>query len=276
MAYHPLDQPAFAALTTRHRQFAEMAGQAMRYQPDIIPFCVPDAEDAGALARLVVPGQTTVILQAERVETPQGFSDVLRDSVVQMVATGVLPAQSEDDRIIRLAPDDAPEMLELALATKPGPFTLRALALGPFWGIRQNGRLVAMAGVRMAAPGFTEVSGVCSAPEARGQGLARMLSLKVMHLIAEAGDLPFLHAWTTNTAAIKLYESIGFTHRADMQGCNAQAYRRLRPEARGVPATWRNSFAPRATFQRFLNLGGRRRGPSLNKGGGGGWSDPKF
>jgi ribosomal protein S18 acetylase RimI-like enzyme len=216
MTIHPLDQPAFAALTSRHQHLAETAGGAMRYQPAIVPFSVPDAEDAGALARLVTPGETTVILQAERVETPAGFSDVLRDSVVQMVAEGAPPALPDDPRINGLSADDAPEMLELALATKPGPFTLRALDLGAFWGVRQNGRLVAMAGVRMAAPGFTEVSGVCAAPEARGQGLARLLSLKVMHLIAEAGDVPFLHAWTTNAAAIGLYQSIGFKHRAEM------------------------------------------------------------
>jgi predicted GNAT family acetyltransferase len=217
MTAHPLDQPAYAALTSHHRHLAETSGQAIRYQPDIIPFSVPDAADASALARLVKPGETTVILQAERVETPTGFSDVLRDKVVQMVATGTLPALPKDERIIPLTQADVLEMLELATATRPGPFTLRALDLGAFWGVRQGGRLVAMAGVRMAMPGFTEVSGVCAAPEARGQGLARLLSLKVMHLIAAEGDVPFLHAWTTNAAAIGLYQSIGFRHRADMQ-----------------------------------------------------------
>jgi ribosomal protein S18 acetylase RimI-like enzyme len=216
MSSHPLDQPAFAALTSRHQHLAETAGGALRYQPDIIPFAVPDAGDTGALARLVKPGETTVILQAERIETPNGFSEVLRDRVVQLVAEGPPPPLPDDPRVIRLSADDAPEMLDLAMATKPGPFTLRALDLGAFWGVRQNGRLVAMAGVRMSMPGFTEVSGVCAAPEARGQGMARLLSLKVMRLIAEAGDVPFLHAWTTNAAAIGLYQSIGFTHRAEL------------------------------------------------------------
>jgi predicted GNAT family acetyltransferase len=118
-------------------------------------------------------------------------------------------------------------MLALATATLPGPFTLRALDLGPFWGIRDAGKLVAMAGVRMALPGWTEVSGVCAAPEARGKGYARLLSLRVMAEIAKRGDGAFLHAWSTNQAAIGLYQSIGFAIRAELQ---AAMLRRLDDE----------------------------------------------
>jgi predicted GNAT family acetyltransferase len=30
------------------------------------------------------------------------------------------------------------------------------------------------------------------------------------------GDLPFLHAWKSNTAADTIYESLGFVRRADV------------------------------------------------------------
>jgi predicted GNAT family acetyltransferase len=115
-------------------------------------------------------------------------------------------------------------MLDLATLTQPGPFTLRALDLGRFWGIRQDGRLVAMAGMRMAVPGLVELSGVCAHPDARGQGLARLLSRYVSARIEEGGDRPFLHAWAANTAAIALYRSIGFSIRTQM---HVLAIRRL-------------------------------------------------
>jgi len=63
-----------------------------------------------------------------------------------------------------------------------------------------------MAGERMRFPGYTEVSGVCTHPDFRGRGLARRLSAAVMASIRERGDIPFLHAWKTNAAAIRLYE----------------------------------------------------------------------
>jgi hypothetical protein len=60
---------------------------------------------------------------------------------------------ADDPGILQLAQPDAREMLDLSLLTKPGPFSLRSLDFGRFWGIREHGRLVAMAGERMAQPG---------------------------------------------------------------------------------------------------------------------------
>ncbi|TGP83828.1 GNAT family N-acetyltransferase, partial [Mesorhizobium sp. M8A.F.Ca.ET.218.01.1.1] len=93
--------------------------------------------------------------------------------------------------------------------TKPGPFTLEALSLGEFWGVKIDGRLAAMAGERMKQPGYSELSGVCSHPDFRGGGLARLLSLFVANRIVARGEVPYLHAFANNAAAIRLYESIG-------------------------------------------------------------------
>ncbi len=139
----------------------------------------------------------------------------MRATLVQMVAEE--PEQAvADERIVRLGPEDAQDMLDLATLTKPGPFTLRAQDFGPFWGIRSGGRLVAMAGQRLGQPGFRELSGVCTHPDTRGQGLGRLMSLFGMARIREAGDVPYLHAYATNAAAIGLYGSIGFRQRATM------------------------------------------------------------
>ena len=107
-------------------------------------------------------------------------------------------------------------MLALALLTKPGPFTHGAQALGTFFGIRIDGRIAAMAGVRMKQEGHTEISGVCSHPDFRGRGLARLLSVFVMHRILARGETPYLHAYTANTPAIALYETIGFELRTTL------------------------------------------------------------
>jgi hypothetical protein len=70
-----------------------------------------------------------------------------------------------------------------------------------------------MAGERLRPPGWTEISAVCTDPGHRGQGLATRLVRAVAAGIRERGDTPFLHASATNTGAIRLYESIGFTLR---------------------------------------------------------------
>ena len=124
------------------------------------------------------------------------------------------PPKMPDESIEPLTDADAAEMLSLATLTKPGPFSLRARSLGEFFGVKEGGALVAMAGERIKQDGFTEISGVCTHPGFRGRGLAKLLSVFMAHRVLGRGETPCLHAFTTNTAAIKLYESIGFELRS--------------------------------------------------------------
>jgi predicted GNAT family acetyltransferase len=70
-----------------------------------------------------------------------------------------------------------------------------------------------MAGRRLALPGFTEVSAVCTHPEFRGRGYAGALVAAVAAAIQEQGETPILHVLVTNTSAIRVYESVGFALR---------------------------------------------------------------
>lgn len=213
MSDHPLDKPALSALTSRHRAFAQGQGGVIRYDPGIVPFAALAGADPAALARAIPQGQVAAFLQSDRLDCPEGFVVAFQEAAVQMLGPSHMAAP-EDPRITPLSAADAPDMLALAEATQPGPFTLRALDIGRFCGVRQEGRLIAMAGERMACDGHVEVSGVCVAEEARGQGLARLLSAHVTAAILAGGDRPFLHAVGANTAAITLYRSLGFTLRA--------------------------------------------------------------
>ncbi|MGW4668758.1 GNAT family N-acetyltransferase [Streptosporangium sandarakinum] len=104
-------------------------------------------------------------------------------------------------------------MLDLVARTQPGPFWPRTCELGTYLGVRDNGTLVAMAGERLRPPGWTEISAVCTAPEARGQGHAARLVSALVARIAARGERPFLHVAGTNTGAIALYERLGFETR---------------------------------------------------------------
>ena len=121
---------------------------------------------------------------------------------------------SEDDPAIELLDEsDADDMMALATLTKPGPFAQRTHLLGRYWGVRADGKLIAMAGERMRQPGYTEVSGVCTHPDFRGRGLGSRLCRHVQRQIQKEGNIPYLHVFSTNGAAISIYESLGFRPR---------------------------------------------------------------
>ena len=210
---HPLDNPVRSSLTGPHSGFAERRGNVLRYPVDVCPFvALPDGpgeddwRDAGGLAG---PG-AWLPLAAVEVSPPAGWEVRLIGEGVQM--TGDDLDAAADPEAVPLGGADVPEMLELTARTKPGPFLPRTFELGPYLGIRREGRLVAMAGERLHPAGWTEISAVCTDEAWRGQGLAGRLIRAVGAGIRARGEVPFLHALTTN-AAIGLYEELGFRHR---------------------------------------------------------------
>jgi predicted GNAT family acetyltransferase len=122
-------------------------------------------------------------------------------------------AASNGHAVFELGSAESPEMLELTALTKPGPFGTRTHELGAYLGIRDGGKLVAMAGERLKVPGFTEISAVCTHPEHTGKSYARLLMSKIIDRIRAKGETPFLHVRQDNTRAIAVYESLGFQTR---------------------------------------------------------------
>ncbi len=216
---NPLDRPVWASLTTHHAPSSEGNELARRFVRDVNLFA--SARDdtpaaIAALAALVKPEESVFLLQVPTIVVPPGLVEVKVAKGVQMVATRSMTPETNRHDILRLTDEDAPEMLELATLTEPGPFLARTNTMGAFIGIRIGGRLAAMAGERMRFPGYTEVSGVCTHPEYRGRGLARCLSAAVVAGIQARGDQAFLHAWKTNHSAISLYETLGFKLRTEV------------------------------------------------------------
>jgi predicted GNAT family acetyltransferase len=216
MSAHPLDHAAWSALTGRQSHLALVEGGARRFDPAYGVFAAVQDHTAGVLAELaalVAAHGDLAFLEPDPPTEAPGVSVVAGDPGVQMTAARLTPGPAPQFEIIPLADADGPEMLALATLTRPGPFFARTHQLGDFFGVRQDGQLVAMAGERMKPDGFTEVSGVCTHPGHRGRGYAGALMRLVATRILDRGETPFLHAYASNHGAIALYETLGFTLR---------------------------------------------------------------
>lgn len=149
-----LDRPGWSALDTRHAELAIGNGLARRYGPGVSSFAATaddEPESLEALAALARPGEPMILAQTGQIGLPNGFRTATTTPLVQMILEHPIDPIA-DPRIVPLGWPDAEEMLALATLTKPGPFTLKSQALGAFWGIRDDGRIVAMAGERLKQP----------------------------------------------------------------------------------------------------------------------------
>lgn len=221
MTVHPLDRPVWGMLTGRQAQLAVASGDAVRIDPGYGPFaaaCDGGAAAQAALAAAVAafPGEVWLV-EPEACAPPPGTRVIRTAPLVQMVADRPAPMQPGDDEAVPLGEADADAMTALALATQPGPWGAKTRLYGDFFGHKRDGQLLAMAGQRMLpAPGFDEVSAVCTWPEFQGQGLAARLIRRVMAGMTARGATPFLHSYAGNARAIGLYESLGFHVRREM------------------------------------------------------------
>lgn len=118
--------------------------------------------------------------------------------------------------LLRLKEDDLPAIMALEAACFVQPWTqgnflgeLRRKVTVPI-GLRCEGMLVAQCFFWLLAPEI-HLLNVAVAPRFRGRGLARRLLTVMLAMGRKAGvDCVFLEARAGNTAAIKLYQSLGF------------------------------------------------------------------
>jgi ribosomal protein S18 acetylase RimI-like enzyme len=213
----PPDNVIWHTLSGPHRRFSVGTDRARRYAPgfspilgfaaaeapdfaDLFPFCAADEHFyCGGWSGPVQAGWT---IEAE-------------STMYQMVWTGSHPDRDHAPDATQLGAEHAAQAVDLATLTRPGPFGLRTLELGDYFGYFDGMRLVAMAGERMCVDGFREISGVCTHPEHQGRGYARRLMGKLICRAMHRGETPFLHVMCDNTSAWQFYERLGFRRRQE-------------------------------------------------------------
>jgi len=222
---HVLDNPVWHALTGPQQKVAEGSANASRYEPDVSVFAaVPDEPPPSTWdeLRTLVGAGGVAVLFAEPADLPSTWDRLFRIPCLQMLGTDVELGTCPD--AVTLGPDDVDDMLGLVERTRPGPFGRRTIELGDYLGVRDDdGALVAMAGMRMHAPGWMEISAVCTDAKVRGRGLASSLVRDMVGRIRDRGESPLLHVAEDNVGAIPIYESLGFRTRLRTEIIGARA-----------------------------------------------------
>ncbi|HZE82215.1 MAG TPA: GNAT family N-acetyltransferase [Candidatus Polarisedimenticolia bacterium] len=220
----PLDNAVWTALTTKQAQQAHSSALARRFPPEMtllgaLAANTPMAFDS--LAQLIQRDAVTLYFTAPPKLTP-GWDVIRAVELHQMVQeTEVPPPSAESEampEVIELTPVDVPEMSVVYAATRPGrTLCPRIQKLGQFLGIRQqgndDGKLVAMGGLRLHLAGYREITTVATLPGHEGRGYATAIMRNLIDRIHARSERPFLTVRTDNTRALEIYRRLGFKER---------------------------------------------------------------
>jgi ribosomal protein S18 acetylase RimI-like enzyme len=207
-----LDHLSWHALTGPQARHATGQGGARRYAAGfspIVAFADVQRPDFDSLAPYCEPGEH-FYCEGWSGPAPARWQIDVETTMFKMVWQGAAPVTDAAPEALPLGPQHVAQAMALAELTRPGPFGPRTIELGEYFGCFDGDRLVAMAGERMHAGTLREISGVCTHPEAQGQGFARRLMRKLIARELARGETPCLHVMRDNTHARQLYERMGF------------------------------------------------------------------
>ncbi|MEO8862445.1 MAG: GNAT family N-acetyltransferase [Ginsengibacter sp.] len=216
---HILDNAIWNALISGNKIFAVGEPDVKYFPEEIAPFVGLKLLDNDSLERLfeMLPvNRRLVLITAKALKIPASWTVLQQEKILQMVCEKPTHHEKIKDQIVPLEKKDIPEMIALTRLTNPGPFLERTIEFGNYKGIFKSNKLVAMAGQRLHAGDFLEISAVCTHPDHLGNGYAGALMLNLAVEYIARGKIPFLHVKKGNAGAIKLYEKIGFTMRKEM------------------------------------------------------------
>jgi ribosomal protein S18 acetylase RimI-like enzyme len=206
------DNIVWHALSGPHAKHSLGTDEIRRYAPGfspIIGFANPLHPNFDALVPFCQPGEH-FYCDAWSGPAANGWHIEKEAVMLKMIWQGTFPEKDAAPEAVPLRPEHASQALDLATLTRPGPFGLRTIELGDYFGFFEGERLVAMAGERFQAGNLREISGVCTHPDFHGKGFARRLMLKLIRRQMQRGETPVLHVIRDNTTAVGLYERMGF------------------------------------------------------------------
>ncbi len=214
---HKLDNPVWYSLEETHKSFSIDMGNSRFYHPDFCPFggFMNDEDLADQIDRYAalapnfyIVGQSPLYHPSLRLHRELVCDQMLPESPI---------TTERNEGIVPLGPANRDDLFHLVNLAQPGFFRTRTAELGAYFGIYENGQLIAATGERMKMNAYTEVSAVVTHPDHTGKGYAKKLVAYTINNIFKENKIPYLHVTDTNARAIHVYEQLGFKTRRKMR-----------------------------------------------------------
>lgn len=216
---YKLDNPVWHSLSETHSKFVIKYNGIKFYDPEYCSFGGADkvyaTEAIGDYAQLT----KNFFIVGENPNLPRGLKLNKEVVCLQMVIDRPINV-SITNKVVELTSEHSEALYQLVNLVQPGYFMMKTAHMGNYYGIFENGILVAVTGERMQMDAFVEISAVITHPEYTGKGFAKQLVAYAVNTIFKQNKMPYLHVVKNNIGAIRLYEKLGFITRREISFWN--------------------------------------------------------
>lgn len=216
---YKLDNPVWHSLSETHSKFAINYSGIKFYDPEYCSFGGTNEDyDVDAIYDYAELTDNFFIV-GEKPVLPNCLQ--LKNEVIclQMIIEKPIEV-SITNEIVLLTPSHIQELYELVNLVQPGYFMMKTALMGNYYGIFENGVLIAVTGERMQMDAFVEISAVITHPDHAGKGYAKQLVAHAVNTVFKQKKTPYLHVVKSNIGAINLYEKLGFITKREISFWN--------------------------------------------------------
>ncbi|MFZ6654362.1 GNAT family N-acetyltransferase [Undibacterium sp. TJN19] len=207
-----LDNIVWHTLSGPHARFAQGSAMARRYVagfPTVVAFADRETPDFAGLAPFVQTGEH-LYCDGWQGPAPPSWQIEAEAVLLKLCWDADAPLADPVQEAMVLDARHAAQAWQLAKLSNLRPFTSRSLELGLTLGIFDAGRLIAMAGSRICAGGYAEISSVCTHPDFQGRGLAHGLVSELLRRQTQGKLKSFLRVMQAHENTLRLYRRMGF------------------------------------------------------------------
>ena len=208
-----LDNPVWFSLTDCHFNQAIDYGHVKFFHPDYGPFgAFINNEDTSIAIEKHAELINEFFIVGDKPKMPRYFKEPIEYIGLQMIIYNKIN-HPITETIVELTESHYDDLINLVKLVYPEYFKPKTNALGRYYGIYKEGKLIAVTGERMQTNDFIEISAVITHPDHTGKSYAKQLIAHTVEAILKKNKIPFLHVDETNLGPIQLYKKLGFITR---------------------------------------------------------------
>jgi hypothetical protein len=181
-----LDNPVYFALLTGDAHRGAGTSHVKFFDEQISPFAgFQEGYTRGfdELHELLPSDREILYATRKEISEPKGWKLIQHIAGLQFILSELRSVDIKVAELVPLQKQHVQQMVELAKLTRPGPFNIRTIEFGHYFGIFDNDKLVSMTGQRLHVVNYTEISAVCTHPDYSGKGYAATLLKHQLRLI---------------------------------------------------------------------------------------------